>query len=156
MLKLDTLDFKLLEALQSNSKQTHKALAMHLGLSITAVHARIKKLERARVITAYGAYIDGQLVGKGFRAFCHVKLLQHNRERLTQFEKQVIKFPEVLACFHVSGAYDYLLHVVVKDMAQYRTFMVQKLTTLPGIGSTESSFTIATLKNTHQIPLLHD
>jgi Lrp/AsnC family leucine-responsive transcriptional regulator len=75
-------------------------------------------------------------------------LIQHTRENIATFEKQVVLLSEVLECFHVSGDYDYILKVFVKDMEEYREFMVTKLTTLQYIGSTQSSFMIGEVKNT--------
>ena len=85
--------------------------------------------------------------------FCHIKLIQHTKEYLTTFEKEVIALDEVLECFHVSGDYDYILKIGVKDMETYREFMVTKLTTLNYIGSTHSTFMIGEVKNTTQIKL---
>ena len=69
------------------------------------------------------------------------------------FEREVNKFEEVVECFHISGEYDYLLKVLVRDMVHFRSFMVTKLTTIPNIGSTQSSFTISEVKNTTAITL---
>jgi Lrp/AsnC family leucine-responsive transcriptional regulator len=80
--------------------------------------------------------------------FCHIKLLQHSKDFLTTFEKEVVQLEEVLECFHVSGDYDYILKICVKDMEAYREFMVTKLTTLQHIGSTHSTFMIGEVKNT--------
>ena len=79
--------------------------------------------------------------------FCHVKLIKHSRDLISEFEKEVVKLTEVLECFHVSGDYDYILKICVKDMEEYREFMVTKLTTLQHIGSTHSTFMIGEVKN---------
>ena len=145
---LDATDRKLLNLLQADSTPTTKALAVKLGLSTTAVYERIKKLEREGVVKNYVALLDRAAIERDFIAFCHIKLLQHSRDFVTRFEQQVIKLDEVLECFHVSGDYDYILKVCVRDMAEYRQFIVNKLTTLEHIGSTQSSFVIAEVKNT--------
>jgi Lrp/AsnC family leucine-responsive transcriptional regulator len=80
-----------------------------------------------------------------------VKLTQHKKEYVLQFEKEIMTLPEVTECFHVSGDYDYILKICVKNMEEYRSFMVTKLTTLQHIGSTHSSFMIAEVKNTTTI-----
>ena len=145
---MDATDKKLLELLQSDTKKTTAALAVKLNLSVTAVYERIKKLEREGIIDKYVALLNRNKINKGFVVFCHLKLLQHTKEFINQFEKEVIKLNEVLECFHVSGDYDYILKVCVKDMEEYREFMVTKLTTLHHIGSTHSSFMIGEVKNT--------
>jgi Lrp/AsnC family leucine-responsive transcriptional regulator len=145
---MDAIDKKLLGLLQEDTKKTTKELSMVLNLSVTAVYERIKKLEREGVINKYVALLDRNKVEKAFVVFCHIKLIQHTKDFVTTFESEVIKLDEVLECFHVSGDYDYILKVHVKDMDEYREFMVTKLTGLNHIGSTHSSFMIGEVKNT--------
>jgi len=145
---MDAIDFKLLTLLQQDAKQTTKQLSVKLSLSVTAVYERIKKLERDGIIDKYVVLLNRNKINKGFVVFCHIKLIQHSKEFLTHFERQVVKLEEVLECFHVSGDYDYILKVCVKDMEAYREFMVTKLTTLQHIGSTHSTFMIGEVKNT--------
>jgi Lrp/AsnC family leucine-responsive transcriptional regulator len=150
---MDTIDKKLLKLLQTDSKKTTKELSLKLDLSVTAVYERIKKLEREGIIQNYVALINRSKVDKGFIVFCHIKLIQHTREFLTKFENQVVKLSEILECHHVSGDYDYILKIAVKDMEEYREFLVTKLTTLDHIGSTHSTFMISEVKNTTLIEL---
>ena len=152
-MNLDPIDRKLLNFLQQDCKQTNKELSTKLNLSVTAVYERIKKLERAGVVKKYVGLLDKEKVNMGFVVFCQIKLVQHAKEYLTKFEKEVTQLDEVLECFHVSGDYDYLLKVMVKDMPHFRSFMVTKLTTLKHIGSTHTSFTISEVKNTTAISL---
>ena len=145
---MDAIDKKLLKLLQEDTKKTTKELSLKLNLSVTAVYERIKKLERENIIDKYVALLNRNKINKGFVVFCHLKLLQHTKEFISQFEKEVVKLDEVLECFHVSGDYDYILKICVKDMEEYREFMVTKLTTLNHIGSTHSTFMIGEVKNT--------
>lgn len=145
---MDAIDKKLLGLLQEDTKKTTKELSMVLNLSVTAVYERIKKLEREGVISKYVAILDRNKVEKAFVVFCHIKLIQHTKDFVTTFESEVVKLDEVLECFHVSGDYDYILKVHVKDMDEYREFMITKLTSLQHIGSTHSSFMIGEVKNT--------
>ena len=145
---MDTTDKKLLALLQKDSKTTNKELSIKLGLSVTAVYERIKKLEREKVISKYVALLDRAKIEKSFVVFSHLKLIQHSKEFLTTFEKEVVKLDEVSECYHVSGDYDYILKISVKNMEEYREFMVTKLTTLQHIGSTHSTFMIGEVKNT--------
>lgn len=145
---LDLIDKKLLKLLQEDSKRTTKELSLKLDLSVTAVYERIKKLEREGIIEKYVALLDRNKIQKGFVVFCHLKLMQHTKEFISQFEKEVIQLTEVLECFHVSGDYDYILKICVENMEEYREFMVTKLTTLQHIGSTHSTFMIGEVKNT--------
>ena len=150
---LDQTDHNLLELLQSNSKRTNKDLAHQLNLSMTAVFERIRKLERTGVISKYVALVAPEQVEKSFMALCQIKLVQHTKINVVHFESQVKQLPEVVECFHVSGQYDYILKVLVKDMEAYREFMLNKLTTLDHIGSTQSTFVISPVKSTTALPL---
>lgn len=150
---LDSIDKKLLFLLQTDSKRTTAALSLKLDLSVTAVYERIKKLEREGIIDKYVVLVNRAKVEKGFVVFCHLKLIQHTKEFLTKFESEVVKLKEVLECHHVSGDYDYILKILVKDMEAYREFLVTKLTTLEHIGSTHSTFMISEVKNTTVIEI---
>lgn len=145
---MDLIDKKLLILLQTDSKKTTKELSLKLNLSVTAVYERIKKLEREGIIEKYVVLVNRSKVDKGFVVFCHIKLIQHTKEFLTKFESEVVKLSEILECHHVSGDYDYILKIAVKDMEAYREFLVTKLTTLEHIGSTHSTFMISEVKNT--------
>lgn len=150
---LDEIDKELLKLLQKDSKQTNKALSNTLGLSVTAVYERIRKLEKNGIIKNYVALVDKKRVDKAFVAFCHVKLVQHSQDYVMKFEREVRKLDEVLECYHISGDYDYLLKVLVEDMEAFRDFMVKKLTNIDHIGSTHSMFMINEVKHTTAITL---
>ena len=130
MLKLDLIDKKLLALLQTDCKKTNKELSHLLNLSVTAIYERIKKLEREGIIERYVG-----LVNK------------------TKVEKAIQELDEVVECFHVSGDSDYIIKVLVRDIAAFREFMVTKLTSLDHIGSTHSSFMINEVKHTTAISI---
>jgi len=146
MIKIDAKDREVLALLQEDSKRTTKEYANRLGLSTTAVYERIKRLEKTAVITRYVALVDKNKVNKAFMVLCHVKLIQHIKEYVLQFEREVVQLEEVSECYHISGDYDYILKVNVSDMETYREFMVTKLTAIKNIGSTQSSFVINEVK----------
>ncbi|MDA9342093.1 Lrp/AsnC family transcriptional regulator [Flavobacteriaceae bacterium] len=150
---LDRIDKSLLEYLQEDSKQTNKQLSLKLNLSVTAVYERIKKLERTGVIKKSVCLLDKNKINQGFVAFCNIKLVQHSKDYVIKFEKEVTQLKEVLECYHISGDFDYLLKVLVKDMEAFREFMVKKLTSIDHIGSTHSTFMISEVKHTTAISL---
>lgn len=152
-MKLDQKDLKILKFLQRDSKMTNKEISNNLKLSVTAVFERIKRLERKGIISKYVAIVAPGKVEKDFMVFCQIKLIQHTKAYLTRFEKEAAKLDEVLECYHVSGEYDYILKILVKDMPAYREFMVTKLTSLDHIGSTQSTFVINPVKDTTALPL---
>lgn len=152
-MKLDATDKKLLALLQTDSKKTTKVYADKLNLSVTAVYERIKRLERTGVISNYVALLNKAKVGKSFVAFCHVKLIQHTKEFVEEFENEIVLLSEIGECYHISGDYDYLLKIIVSDMEEYREFMVKKLTAIQHIGSTQSSFVINEVKHSTVITI---
>lgn len=149
----DDIDKKLIENLQFDGKQTNKELSNKLNLSVTAVYERIKKLERDGVINKYVALVNKERVDKSFVAFCHIKLIQHTQDYVVKFENEVANLTEVLECYHISGDYDYLLKIMVKDMTAFREFLVKKLTSINHIGSTHSMFVINEVKHTTALDL---
>ena len=146
MIKTDAKDKELLTLLQEDSKRTTKEYANRMGLSTTAVYERIKRLEKTGVIRKYVALVDKTRVNKAFMVLCHVKLIQHIKEYVLQFEREVVQLEEVSECYHISGDYDYILKVNVSNIEAYREFMVTKLTAIKNIGSTQSSFVISEVK----------
>lgn len=152
-MNLDFTDKNLLNLLQQDAKQTTKALSLKLNLSVTAVYERIKKLEKEGIIQHYVALLNSNKIDRGFVVFCHLKLIQHTKEFISKFESQVIRLSEVLECHHVSGDYDYILKILVKDMEAYREFLITKLTSLEHIASTHSTFMISEVKKTTVIDL---
>lgn len=144
---MDALDKQLIQLLQKDCKKTTKYYADQLQLSKTAVYERIRRLERTGIITDYVALVDKEKVQRDFTVLCQIRLVQHTKENVLKFEREILKLEEVSECFHVGGDYDYILKINVKDMKSYREFMVTKLTAINNIGSTQSSFVISEVKN---------
>jgi len=153
-MKLDLTDKKLLDLLQKDAKQSVKSLASQVNLSATAVYERIKNLERNQVIQKYTIILDAEKVEKEFLSFCMIQLSKHSQKYLLEFERKIKTLDEVLECFHISGTYDYLLKIRVKNIAEYRSFMVEKLTDIPHIANTQSAFSINEVKSNKGISLI--
>ncbi|MBO6213868.1 Lrp/AsnC family transcriptional regulator, leucine-responsive regulatory protein [Algoriella xinjiangensis] len=153
-MKFDTLDQQLLMYLQENSKITYKELSDKLNLSSTAIHERIKKLEKAGIIEKYVALVNRRLINRELLVFSHIKLQQHSQENIRKFETEIQTLKEVQSCFHVSGDYDYIVKMSFENMDEYRNFMVNKLTTINVIGSTHSTFVIGDVKDDTAYQLL--
>ena len=112
-----------------------------------------RMLEEAGVISRYVAMLDQQSVGLPVSVFISIKLESQREEALDRFAKAIQRWPEVLECYLMTGPRDYLLRVVVADLAAYERFLKQKLTRLSGIGSIESSFALEQVKYTNVLPL---
>lgn len=156
MQTLDHIDFMLLDELQQDGKQSIKKLAEKVGLSITPVHERIKKMESSGIIENYVAVVNPKQLGKKLVAYCQVKLLRHHGELFEEFEKYISTLDEVLEASYMAGGYDFLLKLVLNDMEEYQKFVVHKISKLEIIANIQSSFVIKEIKNTSMIKCLRD
>jgi len=152
-LKLDDLDRKILEYLQSDGRMSLADLADKVGLSPSPCLRRVRNLERAGVISRYVAVLDQRAVGLPVSVFVSIKLEKQRQEQLDRFAKAIARWPEVLECYLMTGPRDYWLRVVVPDLAAYERFVKQKLTRLEGIASIESSFALEQVKYTNVLPI---
>lgn len=150
---LDEIDRKILRLLQANGRMTNAALAEEVGLTATPVLQRLKKLEGAGVIAGYTALVDRAAVGLGTMAFVHVKLAQHRLATHTRFLEAVKEFDEVLECHHIAGEDDFLLKVVVSDIAAYERFLLHRLTKIAAIDRVQTTFVLSTSKSETAVPI---
>ena len=145
-MKIDDIDKKLLRILQKDASLTTKQIAAEIGLTVTPVHERIKKLEKSGVILAYKARLDLNVLGKELLVFCQVSIKDHSKENLLHFEQKVLDLDEVVSCYHVSGKHDYMLKVVQSNMQEYRNFITNKLAKISNIDNVYSTFVMQEVK----------
>jgi DNA-binding Lrp family transcriptional regulator len=126
-LKLDRIDCRILAALQADGRLTNQALSERVALSPSACLARVRRLERADVIQGYHARLDPFALDIGLVMFVEVTLEGHSPAELARFEQAIAALPEVVEASHVTGAFDYLLKVVVADMPDW-TRVAEQLT----------------------------
>ena len=153
MSDLDNIDIQILKLLQNNSNLTTKDLANKVNLSTTPVFERIKRLEKNGYIKKYVAVLDAEKLDKGLTVFCNITLKQHTREIGNKFVKDIVAIKEVTECYNVSGDYDFLLKVMVKDMKHYQDFVLNHLGSIKNIGSAHSIFVMGDIKNTYSVPI---
>lgn len=146
-MKFDQTDKDILMYLQEDAKLTTKELAGRLNLSPTPVYERVKRLENDGVIKRYVAVVDREKVGKDLMVLCNIRLKEHEQIAGARFVKQITELPEVVECLNISGDYDFLIKVVVNDMREYQSFIMNKLASLENIGSTQSIFVMGEIKN---------
>ncbi|PMR75345.1 Lrp/AsnC family transcriptional regulator [Billgrantia endophytica] len=151
-MKLDRIDHKLLEALQLDARLTTAELAERVSLSPSPCARRIRRLEHEGLITRYRAELDKGKLGLDITIFVQVRLSQHQDTLVEQFEETVRSMPEVINCHTVSGAFDYLLHVITADLGNYEQW-VRRLQKLPMVNIVDSSFAIRTIKENGSLPL---
>lgn len=150
---LDKTDIALLKLLQEDSLQTTKELAGKLHLTPTPVHERIKRLHKEGYIKRYVALLDHRKLDRGLIVFCNVSLKQHEKEIGRKFVRDILSLKEVTECYNVSGDYDFMLKVMVKDMPEYQNFIMNRLGSIENIGHTHSVFVMGEIKNTTSLPL---
>lgn len=145
---MDSLDHKILRELQAEGRLSHQELAERIGLSPSPCARRIRKLETEGYITGYSAEIDETKLGFAFSVFISVRLDRQIDDRLVAFEREVGRCPEVVDCWLMTGSFDYLLRVAVRDLEEFEHFLTRRLTKLPGVASLESSIPIRRVKHT--------
>ncbi len=147
MNKYDQTDKDIIKFLQEDAKLTTKELASRLNLSPTPVYERIRKLENDGVIKKYVALIDREKIGLDLMVLCNIRLKEHAKEAGAKFVTSIVSMPEVVECLNISGDYDFLIKVVVSDMREYQSFIMNKLASLDNIGSTQSIFVMGEIKS---------
>jgi Lrp/AsnC family leucine-responsive transcriptional regulator len=150
---LDQTDKSILILLQENSKFTIKELSERLNLTSTPIFERIKRLENQGYILSYSANIDPKKIGLSLVSFCNVSLKSHETSFISKFEKEILKFSEVIECYHIAGMHDYLLKIMVKNMDEYQHFISKKLASLESIGQVQSSFVMTEIRSTTKLPV---
>ena len=154
-IKLDRIDRRILELLQEDGRQPNNELAERVGLSPSPCLRRVKALEEAGVISRYVALVDPASVDLPVNIFVSVSLDRQVEERIDAFEAAVMDRPEVLECYLMTGDADYLLRVVVPDLASYERFLKEHLTRVPGVASIRSSFALKQVRYRTALPLNH-
>ncbi len=154
---LDKLDRHILNLLQENGRETYDVIGAQVGLSPSAVLRRVKRLEEAGVIDRYVALVRPESVGLVLTAYLNVRLEKHTeshkRNPMDVFRASVQAWPEVVECASLTGDMDYLLRVVVKDMAHYSRFIMETLLKHPSVQDCKTSFVLDRVKATTAVPL---
>lgn len=153
MLKLDATDHRLLTMLQENAKMGVKAMARRLNMSKTPVYERIKRYEREGIIDRYVAIVNRRKLTTPMVVFCSVSLDSQKLAEITAFSDAVRGIPEVLECYLMGGANDFLLKVVVADLQAYHEFSSGKLAALPNVAQIKSTFVLNEVKRSTVFPL---
>ncbi|MEI9917932.1 MAG: Lrp/AsnC family transcriptional regulator [Bacteroidota bacterium] len=151
--KLDSIDKKILEILQTNSNITNAQLAQEIGLSPAPTLERVKKLETGGVIKSYHAVIDTAAVGMGVNTFVMVSLKGHNKDNIEKFMKVIRKIDEVVECHHVTGSADFILKIVCTDIPAYQNLMLEKVSNIEVVDNMQTMVILSTFKDSKVVPL---
>jgi len=151
--KLDVIDRKILQILQSDGKTSNVDLAKRVHLSPTPCLERVRRLEEAGYIERYVALLNPRKLGMGLLAFIEISLDRTNPVAFADFRKNVADLGSVQECHMVAGGFDYLLKVRVADMSAYRRFLGERVSALPGVSRTHTYFVMEEIKVTQELPI---
>jgi DNA-binding Lrp family transcriptional regulator len=144
--KLDKIDRKILNDLQSNGRMTNVELASRSGISAPPCLRRMRALEENQVIKGYYARLNGSKLGYTVTAFVSVSLGKQNDEDVKAFESKIQSIDNIREAYVVSGDHDFLLRVVAKDWEDYQDFLSNKLTTMANVSSVRTSMKVKIAK----------
>lgn len=150
---LDDLDKAILRLLQREGRLSNVDLARRISLSPPATYARLKQLEKEGYIRQFTALVDREKAGFDLLCFIHIALQMHQLEQVEKFRTLMREIPEVLECHHITGEYDYLLKVVLRNRKDLERFVVDRLTPISGIARIHTSLALTEVKTTMELPL---
>ncbi len=153
---LDKIDLKILKLLQENGRKTNVQLSNEIGLSPAPTLERVKKLETSGIIKSYHAVVEENAVALGIKAMIQVSLVRQKDNAISNFKKHIDKIAEIVECYQVTGNYDYLLKVVVKDIPSFEKLIGEKLSKIPDIGQMQTNVILSEVKKSSVLPLKYD
>lgn len=142
MAELDRIDLKILRALADDGRLSWRDLAQKVGLSLTPTLRRVRRLEEEHYIQGYFARLDEERLSGAMSVFVSVSLEKQTGDYLARFEERIVDAPQVMSCFQMTGDADYMLRVVVKELAAYQAFLTNTLTCIPGVAGIKSAFAL--------------
>ncbi|MCD4719211.1 MAG: Lrp/AsnC family transcriptional regulator [Desulfobacula sp.] len=143
---MDKIDRHALKALQQDGRKKNSELAKEAGLAPSTMLDRVKKLEDKGILKGYRAVVDPAKLGLKAQGFACISLDRHRVKDIELLEKEINKIPSVRACYHITGRFDYLLHVVAPDISDLGNLIKEKLATIPGMGKIETFIVYAEVK----------
>ncbi len=152
-MQLDKYDRAILQAMQHDGRISNVQLAARVNLSESACLRRVRALEDAGFIDGYVALVNQARAGLAGNVLVHIGLHREEQSELAAFEAAVRDIPEVMECYLMTGEFDYLLRVVVADMADFERLHKESLTRLPGVARVNSSVAIRTVLKKTELPL---
>ncbi len=152
-MELDRFDRAILDALQQDGRISNVQLAARANLSESACLRRVRVLEDSGLIERYACLVNQQAAGLPGNVFVQIGLQREEERELAAFEAAVRNIPEVMECYLMTGEFDYLLRLVVSDMADFERIHKESLTRLPGVARVNSSVAIRTVQRKTELPL---
>lgn len=151
-MKLDKIDLRILEQLQSNSKITNLDLSKKIGLSPAPTLERVKKLEQTGVITSYHAKVDPEALGLKVNTYLQVNLAWQKEKALENFISKVHEIDEITECYIITGDADFIMKIVCKDIATYEQLLFKRLSQIEEIERIKTLMTLSKVKSSKVLP----
>ncbi|SMF77890.1 Lrp/AsnC family transcriptional regulator [Allosphingosinicella indica] len=151
--QLDAIDKRLLRELQRDAGLSHAALAEKVGASSASVWRRIRALEQAGVIGKTVRLADPEALGRSVNVLCQVRMNRQTTASRAEFEQFIQSRAEIVECYAMSGEWDYLLRIAVKDVADYDRFIMRGVLAHPSVANAASNFALRQVKYTTEIPV---
>ena len=152
-MKLDNVDVAILDQLQQNARIKNTELAKKVNLTASPCFSRVRALEQSGVIRGHVTLLDTERLGLRLNVFIQVSLEKQREETLRRFEDTIAQRPEVMECYLMTGDSDYLLRVLVRDIHDLETFILNSLTKIPGISNIRSSIALKQVRYKTMVPL---
>ncbi len=150
---MDEIDRSILKALQKNGRQKHNELARRLKIAQSTVSERVRRMENQGLIKGYQAIIDPPKLGYTVSAFISISLGRHEKKTIQSFEEELRAIPQIRACYHITGRYDYLLHVVAADLDGLGQLVKNVIAELPGHVNSETFVVFGNVKSDEGLPV---
>ena len=150
---LDKIDLKILKILQENGRITNLQLSTEIGLSPAPTLERVKKLEQSGYIMSYHAVVDEEKLNLGIKAFTLIRLSHHKNTAISDFVEKIVAIEEVVECSHVTGGFDFILKIMVKDISAYQNFIFEKLSRVEEINQMQTLIILSYDKQAKAVPL---
>lgn len=155
-MKLDQIDFKILQILQERGRITNAQLASEVGLSPAPTLERVRKLENSGLIQSFHALVNAEKLGLNIIVFIEVKLNYHSHFKIEQFIDTIAAIEEIVEAYHITGDGDFLLKMYAHSIADYQKFIVDILSKIDGVGHIQSKVVLSTVKKDMGLPLKQD
>jgi DNA-binding Lrp family transcriptional regulator len=151
--QLDEIDRRILRALQRDASLSHAALAEQVGASAASVWRRVRSLERAGVLGAAVRLASAEALGRAVNVLCQVRMVRQSVEARADFEAFIQSREEIVECYSMSGEWDYLLRIAVRDVADYDRFIMRGVLAHASVANAASNFALRQVKYTTEIPV---
>ena len=153
---MDSIDKKILKILQEDCMISYKEIATSIGLSYNPTYERIRRMEEEGIIKSRVAILDPKKIGVHLFVYCNITLKEQSKKSLIDFEKRIKTIPEIIEAVSLTGVYDYMLKIAIRDIDAYNTFIMNKIANIPNIGQYHSNIVMSVVKDETALSILLD